>query len=233
MRVDYIDHLGSDLTVVNSARVSFDKASGWEETEVEEWEDNILLGPLPYTRKIKTLKEVDKKLINYLAEHNHWSPFAHPQIQLKVKAPVFVARQLQKHVVGLVWNEVSRRYVDDEPEFFTPSEWRGRPTNGAKQGSSGEVKLSRDGDYLYREAERTCLKAYKELMLDGVAPEQARMILPQSMYTEWIWTGSLASYARIYKLRSDSHAQKESQEVAEMLDKIIRPLFPVSWEALT
>jgi len=244
MRVDYIDHLGSDLTVVNSARVSFDKASGWEETEVEEWEDNILLGPLPYTRKIKTLKEVDKKLINYLAEHNHWSPFAHPQIQLKVKAPVFVARQLQKHVVGLVWNEVSRRYVDDEPEFYWPQEWRGRPTNGAKQGSSNEtVKTIKfygtvetwddTVSSLYGSHLDAAYALYDSMIRGGVAPEQARMVLPQSMYTEWIWTGSLASFARIYGLRSDSHAQMETQEIAKMVDSIVRPLFPVSWSCLT
>lgn len=218
MNVDYITHSGDDLLVVNAARVSFHK-------EKKEFGDD------------------DKKLLSYLARHNHWTPFAHPQITVRVKAPIFVARQLYKHKVGMTENEVSRRYVDDEPEFFIPNVWRGRPTNGAKQGSSDEEIDSLLYQGLYNEGESSvrhiagdviafCICAYNSMIAGGIAPEQARMVLPQSMYTTWYWTGSLASYARIYKLRSDPHAQRETQEIAKMISEVIEPLFPVSWEVL-
>lgn len=204
MRCDYIDHMGSDLTVANAARVSFNKHK-------DEFDES------------------DEKLINYLASHKHWTPFSHPQIEVRMKAPIFVARQLFKHKVGLTENEISRRYVDDTPEFFTPEVWRGRPTDGAKQGSDGEAGY--DG-IRYLQLLASSLQCYYSMLDAGVAPEQARMVLPQSMYTEWYWTGSLAAFSRVYSLRSDPHAQKETQEVAAMLDTIIRPLFPVSWKAL-
>jgi thymidylate synthase (FAD) len=219
MKVDYVDHMGSDLTVVNAARVSFDK------------------------HKDK-FDESDEKLIKYLASNGHWTPFSHPVITVRVTVPIFVARQLFKHKVGMTENEVSRRYVDDTPEFFYPEVWRGRPTNGAKQGSSEDVVKSilfkgtaesweSEIDNLYSLHITQCENLYNSMIEGGVAPEQARMVLPQSMYTSWYWTGSLASFARIYKQRTDSHAQKETQEVATMLDEIIRPLFPVSWKELT
>lgn len=216
MNVDYVDHLGTDLTVVNSARVSFAKHHS-------EFEDS------------------DTKLLKYLAKHNHWSPFAHPQIQLRVKAPVFVARQLQKHVVGLVWNEISRRYVDDPPEFYVPEHWRGRPTNGAKQGSSDTfvtelVPVNLFGDnrvsWQYDNFLEIASGLYDRMLESGIAPEQARMVLPQSMYTSWYWTGSLASYARVCRQRLDPHAQGETQEIARMISDIIEPLFPESWRLL-
>lgn len=209
MKVDLIDYMGSDLTVVNAARVSFNK-------------------------KKEELDEADEKLIRYLSKNNHWTPFSHPQITVRVKAPIFVARQLFKHKVGMSENEVSRRYVDDDPEFYVPDCWRGRPIS-SKQGSDGVVENEVEGwaeseyEYLYSLAR----SLYHEMIGKGIAPEQARMILPQSMYTEWYWTGSLASFARIYNLRSDPHAQAETQEIAKMLDNNIRPYFPVSWKALT
>ena len=223
IKVELIDHMGTDLTVVNAARVSFDKESEWL-VHFDYGADKGLI-----------LSEADTKLIAYLAKHNHWSPFAHTSIQLRVKAPIFVARQLVKHQVGGVWNEVSRRYVDSEPEFYFPEVWRGRPTNGAKQGSSGVVTHV-NGVYVSHGAlyaANTALNTYNHLIDGGVAPEQARMILPQNMMTEWYWTGSLMFFARVCAQRLDPHAQAETSEVARQIADIVRPLFPVSWQALT
>lgn len=216
--VEYIDHMGDDLSVVNAARVSFHKESDWEEVH----KDGFLVGA--------RLPEKDTKLISYLAKHSHWSPFAHNSISLRIKAPIFVARQLVKHQVGLVWNEVSRRYVDDEPEFYFPEVWRGKPEN-AKQGSSGEVDDSRASVY-FKEAVVHALNSYNVSLRAGIAPEQARMVLPQNTMTEWIWTGSLMAFARVCKQRLDSHAQQETQEVAQGIANIVESLFPVSWKAL-
>ena len=212
MKVDLIDHMGSDLTVVNAARVSFDKASEYDYDPHEQcW----------------VLKNHDEKLLQYLAKHNHWTPFAHCAVTFRVKAPLFVARQLGKHQVGLVWNEVSRRYVDSEPEFYEPLEWRKRAEN-VKQGSSGEVVTGVSNG----SANRWCLEVYRNMLEDGVCPEQARMVLPQSMYTEWYWTGSLAAFARVCNLRLDPHTQRETQEIAKMLGKHMERLFPKSWAVL-
>ena len=220
-QVTLIDHMGSDLSVVNAARVSFAKNSKGEKVWVPTPEGEQRLDRVP--------TEADKKLISYLARHNHWTPFGHTAVTLHIKAPIFIARQLGKHQVGLVWNEVSRRYVSDEPEFYEPEVWRKRADN-VKQGSSDEPVDFVD----HYEEEVLHLKSYYEYLLDsGVCPEQARMVLPQSMMTEWYWTGSIAAFSRVYKLRIDPHSQKEVQEVADMLDTVIRPLFPVSWEALT
>lgn len=229
MEVGYITHSGDDLLVVNSARVSFDKQSEWANLEeyLSNWREAVQL----------ELKDGDKKLIKYLATHGHWTPFSHPQITLRIKAPIFVRTQCFKHKIGFTENEVSRRYVDDEPEFYTPEVWRGRPKNGIKQGSSDEEVKWLEGGWLIepevKDLYQDSLEIYKELLKSGVAPEQARMVLPQSMYTQWVWTGSLAAYARFYKLRSDPHAQKEIQELAEMVADIIDPLFPEAWSALT
>lgn len=207
--------MGDDLTVVNAARVSFSKESEWEE------QDGLTF-----------LSLRDSKLISYLAKHQHWTPFAHPQITVRIKAPIFVRTQLFKHKVGFVENEVSRRYVVEEPQFYTPI-WRNAPTDGAKQGSSGFVVepsvLMMNG---FREAAEKCVEVYNGLLASGVAPEQARSILPQSTYTEWWWTGSLAAFARVYKQRTDAHAQWEVQRYADAIGEIIRPLYPISWEAL-
>jgi thymidylate synthase (FAD) len=215
--VRYIDHMGSDLMVVNAARVSFNKESEWEHPDSH----------VP----ANILSERDRKLISYLAKHNHWTPFAHPQICLHIKAPISIRTQLYKHKVGFVENEVSRRYVKDEPEFYSPK-WRSAPTNGAKQGSSDFMAGTTFIDDYYHKTAEEALSCYEELLASGVAPEQARFVLPQGAYTEWWWTGSLAAYARVCKLRSDSHAQWEVREYAAAISKIIEPKFPESWKAL-
>ena len=218
--VRYIDHMGNDLMVVNAARVSFNKESGWE-------------GEQKWTGEIagKKLSERDQKLISYLAKHNHWTPFAHPQICLHIKAPISIRTQLYKHKVGFVENEVSRRYVKDEPEIYNPR-WRSAPTDGAKQGSSDFMIGTTFMDDFYQDIVEESLSCYEELLANGVAPEQARFVLPQGTYTEWWWTGSLAAYARVCKLRSDPHAQWEVREYAAAISKTIEPLFPESWKAL-
>lgn len=251
MEVTYINHMGDDLMVVNSARVSFNKESNWE---IIPHRDGWCQTDIAYE---SYLSKDDKKLIGYLASHGHWTPFSHPQVTLREKVPIFVARQRFKHMVGFSYNEVSRRYVDDTPEFFTPDKWRGKPTGGAKQGSSGElpdgVDLIEASDLFpenvsvkYDDGEvehdffmginsfhELCEIYYNRLLYNEVAPEQARMILPQSMYTEYYVTGSLAAWARAYKQRIDAHAQKEIQDVAVEWGNILEPLFPVSWKALT
>jgi len=218
--VDYIDHMGSDLMVVNSARVSFAKESDWESE------------PDFSGNREHKLAEKDKKLIAYLAKHKHWTPFAHPQITLRIKAPIFVRTQLFKHKVGFTENEISRRYVDFIPDVYVPF-WRGAPTNGAKQGSSGFMKYVESLTDIYTNHVDDAIDLYKELLSQGVAPEQARAVLPQGTYTEWYWTGSLAGYARVFKQRIDTHAQWEVQQYADAIGKLIEPLFPVSWKALT
>ena len=222
--VDYVDSMGTDLTVCNAARVSFDKESQWEVNEL------VDVG-LPDLRQERVLSEKDEKLIRYLALHNHWSPFAHTSIQLRISAPIFVARQLVKHQVGGVWNEVSRRYVDDEPVFYFPDKWRKRAEN-KKQGSSDEESAL---DWKERVLYDTSfsIDLYKDMIASGVAPEQARMVLPQNMMTSWYWTGSLMFFHRVYKQRTDDHAQVESQEVAKQIGSICNSLFPVSWKCLT
>lgn len=226
INVGLVDRMGTDLTVVNAARVSFDKESAWE------YEHGFFGNGL-----YASLSDRDAKLIKYLADHNHWSPFAHTSIQLRVKAPIFVARQLVKHQVGGVWNEVSRRYVDSEPEFWFPDVWRGRPAGSMKQGSSGIVdKIKGAGGYTPGEwasqAVSHALCCYNDMLESGVAPEQARVILPQNMMTEWYWTGSLMFFCRVCRERLAPGAQQETREVAEQIAEIVAPLFPVSWSAL-
>lgn len=219
-KVEYIDHMGSDLSVVNSARVSFDKQSEWAKpgSGVGIVPDNVL-------------SDKDKKLVKYLSKHQHWSPFAHTSIQLRVTAPIFVSRQLVKHQVGGVWNEVSRRYVDEEPEFYLPSTWRKRADN-VKQGSSDDT-VYLDGNLMTPfESTSNALTCYNSLLRQGVAPEQARIVLPQNMMTSWYWTGSLMFFNRVFKQRIDSHAQRETQDVAIKIGVICSDLFPWSWMAL-
>ena len=207
MNVNYIDHMGTDLTVVNAARVSFDKHH-------------------------EVITSGDNKLIAYLAKHGHWTPFSHCTATFRIKAPIFVARQLFKHKVGLTENEISRRYVDSEPEFYMPEVWRGKAEN-KKQGSGGI--LSEDeyiGEAVKSVYERAATMYDLLITKAGVAPEQARMVLPQGMFTEWFWTGSMSALARICKLRISDDAQKESKEIAEMIDKECNKLWPISWSAL-
>ena len=219
--VRMIECMGSDLTVVNSARVSFHKESEWEHPDSH----------VP----ANILSEKDKKLIKYLAQHKHWTPFAHPQIMLHIKAPISFRTQLFKHKVGFVENEISRRYVTEEPEIYIPK-WRSKPTNGAKQGSEDFL----DDDFTlkmlkqdYIESVTLACNRYKGLLEAGIAPEQARFVLPQGTYTEWYWTGSLAAYARVFKQRIDPHAQWEVREYASAIGQLIQPCFPVSWQELT
>ena len=189
MTVTLVDHMGSDLSVVNAARVSFAK--------VHEEFDTVN----------------DTKLINYLAKHDHWSPFGHGSLQFHIIAPVFVARQLVKHQVGLTWNEVSRRYVDIEPEFFTPEVWRGVAENKKQGSSEEEIDINPHNRVIdeYQTVLRSAKWTYEYLLELGVCPEQARMVLPQSMMTEWYWSGTLYAFARVCNLRCKDDAQKETQ----------------------
>lgn len=238
IEVTLIDSLGNDLTVVNAARVSFAKKSDWEE---DGWEETMEEGSRVLTLEPKLkLPEKDVKLLNYLAKHKHYLPFRHPQISLHIKAPIFVFRQLDKHQVGFSTSEISRRYVDTEPEMFMPDKWRKRADN-VKQGSSDEeVTSMRYGTLLTQTptqaAERLyehALHTYEEMLDAGVAPEQARMVLPQAMITEQYKTGSLLGWHHLVSLRKDAHAQKEIQEVAIQIEEIMMGLFPKSWEALS
>jgi thymidylate synthase (FAD) len=206
MEVKYINHCGDDLSVVNAARVSFDKES------------------LEFSNK-------DEKLINYLAKHEHFSPFNHTFITMRVKAPIFVARQLVKHEY-MPWNEISRRYVDDDPEFCTMI-WRARPEASIKQGSGEEMILPQGVENSFIEALRAALRAYDDLLGAGVAPELARAVLPQNTYTEWYWSGTLKAWSKMYNLRTHEGAQIEAQEIAIQCGEILETLFPVSWKALT
>ena len=222
MKVDKISHMGSDLTVVNAAKVSHDKESDWG---LEVSDDHSCIK--------RVLKDGDKRLINYLAKHNHWTPFGHCQVTLRETVPIFVARERFRHTVGFVYNEVSRRYVSDTPEIWRPEVWRSKPEGSIKQGSGDQFDDQNWADDIYLEATVKAKKAYDSLINAGVAPEQARAVLPQSMYTSYYVTGSLAAWARFYNLRAALDAQYEIQELAEKVGEIILPLFPVSWEALT
>ena len=210
----YIDHCGSDLSVVNAARVSFGKKSHFE---------GRVGGP-------NVLSSRDTKLVNYLAKHKHISPFGHAFASFHIKAPIFVARQLVKHKF-LRWNEISRRYVDDEPEFYTPDVWRGR-SKDKKQGSEGEVVLGTLDTAIVSDSPYDALSAYKALLMSGVAPEQARMVLPTSQLTEWIWSGSLDAFADMCRLRCASDTQYETRIVADQIHSSLSNLFPVSFRAL-
>ena len=218
IKVTYIDHMGDDLSVVNAARVSFGKKSEFVDGEIKEDEAG------PYMEMV--LSNKDKKLIRYLAKHKHLSPFGHAFASFHVKAPIFVARQLVKHKF-LRWNEISRRYVDEEPEFYVPDVWRGRSAD-KKQGSEGVVDTAITSEYIATLAKGV----YNNLLEEGVAPEQARMVLPQNAMTEWYWSGSLDAFAAMCKLRCASDTQYESRIVANQIREHMAELFPVSWEAL-
>ena len=201
--------MGDDRMVVNAARVSFGK------------------------RTMEFRPGKDDRLIRFLAKHNHILPFAHPHVSLHFKAPIFVARQLAKHQVGFVWSEISRRYVKDDPELYWPAKWR-KAAPDVKQGSSSEEFTDPFGSALRAHTTaRALVWDYKRLVTDGMCPEQARMILPQNMYTEWHWTGSLLGWSRVWNLRVKPDAQEETREIVQLAGHIIRPLFPFSWDALT
>lgn len=227
MKAELIDYMGSDLSVVNAARVSFDKRSDYElvESEPDPEEGWIALEFV--------LKEDDKKLINYLAKHNHWTPFAHTSISLRMQAPVPIRTQCFKHKQGLVENEESRRYISGRPTLFVPEYFRSRPEGSVKQGS-GEVH--HDSEFWIDRYESWChelIDIYEEMIAEGVCPEQARFVLPQGCEVQWIWTGNVFAFANFFNKRTDPHAQREIQDLAKMVGEIIEPLFPVSWKALT
>lgn len=239
MKADYVEHWGSDLTAVNSARVSMDKESDWEYEWVEvakrEDSDTGSFGSVGYREK--RLSDKDAKLINYLAKNKHTSCFEHQGATLRIKVPIFIARQIQRHRT-FSYNEVSRRYVDTPPEFFWPDKWRSRAEN-VKQGSSDEDlsdKYIQGAAYTVKEQAKNAVaiavRAYTELLDNGVAPELARMILPQNLYTEMYMTGNLRAWSHFLSLRLDAHAQKEVQDVAQQVRDILQPLWPVSMEAL-
>ena len=197
MNVDLIDKMGSDLSVVNAARVSFAKLKN-------------------------KFDEKDENLIKFLATHNHWSPFGHASLQFRIKAPVFVARQLVKHQVGLVWNEVSRRYVDIQPEFYTPFLWRERAENKKQGSADSEV------EYDITDIVEACKLVYNQMLEANIAPEMARMILPQNMLTEWVWSGTLYAFARVCNLRNKPDAQVETRMVTEQIAQHMKDQFPIS-----
>ena len=207
MNVELVDVMGTDLTVVNAARVSFDKHHD-------------------------TFLDNDKKLIKYLAEHGHWTPFGHPQAQFRISAPIFVARQLVKHQVGLVWNEISRRYVDYSPTFEVPSVWRERAKNRKQGSGDGLIQLTEDELAEINYIHRASSKMYDHLINKGIAPEQARAILPQDMVTQWYWTGSLTAFARVCRLRLSEDSQDETRQVAQEMNNYVKEHFPISWKYL-
>lgn len=208
MKVELITHMGSDLTVVNAARVSFDKQHD-------------------------KLMNSDYNLIKYLAKHRHWTPFAHCFLQFRITAPIFVARQLGKHQIGLTWNEVSRRYVNHDPEFWdAETGWR-EATEDKKQGSG---KLSHFQPDMYRSLDivnKTCLSHYRQALDMGICEEQARALLPQSMMTMWWWSGSLYAFARVCQQRMTDDAQQETKQIAQAIDNHCKTLYPISWNELT
>lgn len=206
--------MGSDLFVANVARVSFSKESK------------------QFTTKTMLEKGSDEGIIDYLAREGHWTPFGHPVISLRVKAPIPIRTQAFKSKVGFVENEESRRYISTKPELFIPDTFRSKPTGSIKQGSGEEHHSSKDWKDVYVEVCKAAIATYELMIEDGIAPEQARFVLPQGVYVNWIWTGSLQAYARFCNLRKDSHAQREVRDIARAIDKIIEPLFPYSWKAL-
>ena len=233
MKAEYIDHMGTDLSVVNAARVSFDKVSELERFMVEE-DDGLWY-------EDERLHDDDAKLIKFLAKHDHWTPFAHTSVSLRMKAPVPIRTQCFKHKAGLVENEESRRYIKSTPEVYYPKEWRKAAAN-VKQGSSDEQVLALLADkwgytcaphVAYRDAAEHCVGIYEWMINSGVCPEQARFVLPQGCYVNWVWTGNLYSFSNFYNKRTHPTAQREVREVAEAVAAIIEPLFPVSWKALT
>ena len=264
IKATYLDHMGSDLSVANAARASFDKESTWDygpPTEHLGYDNEVTY------RQERVLKGADAKLIRFLAsgyrtgewadfvatltevghkndpqaveamlrsfknKAQHWAPFAHPHIQVRVEMPIFLARQMVKHQVGGVWSEVSRRYVSDGLEFWLPDEWHVRPDD-VKQGSGGAVQNAWFCSGTARRVTSQAEAAYQTLLAEGVAPEEARIVLPQNLMTTVVWTGSLLFWARVCNQRLDGHAQLAAQELAKKIADIMRPLFPVSWQEL-
>lgn len=208
MKAELIDHMGSDLSVVNAARVSFAK-------------------------QVTELGDAEARLLQYLAKHAHWTPFAHTAISLRMGAPVPIRTQCFKHKVGLVENEESRRYISTRPELYIPDVFRAKPEGSIKQGSGETHTMSAHFRDQYIEQATACIDLYMDMVNSDVCPEQARLVLPQGVLVNWVWTGNLAAFARFYNQRTDPHAQQEIQWLADQVGRIIEPLFPHSWKALT
>ncbi len=256
MKVTYIDHMGSDLSVVNAARISFNKKADWawaDEGKALRYSDVGLIRFLARGCSTGDWRSIVGDVIdqsNGAAKHDcchdelqdilkhiqrmppHWSPFAHTAVTLHLKMPIFVARQVMKHTTGLVYNEISRRYVDEPPEFYIPDEIR-ESSEDAKQGSGGVHESSESWRWRFGEVSKEAKYWYKAALNAGVAPEQARMILPQSMYTEVMATGNLYAWSTMYNQRTDPHAQKETRDLVRQVSPILGSLFPESWQALT
>ena len=244
IHVEYIDHLGSDLMVVNAARASFGKesdtfspadanlirylATGYRTSEWEEFLDEVVsLVELGGARE-----ELTKLLHSYKRRAQHWAPFAHPHVQIRIQVPIFLARQFVKHQIGGVWSEESRRYISEEPGVWFPDEWHTRPDD-VKQGSGDVHENSEMWGQAAREHTKNALAFYGQAVGSGIAPEEARIVLPLNTMTTVVWTGSLLFWSRVCNQRVDSHAQLAARELGKKITGIVAPLFPVSWEALT
>lgn len=225
MKAEYVDHMGSDLSVVNAARVSFAKVSSWDVIRNDVGGD--------HGGSTLQLKEADQGLIAFLAREGHTTPFYHTAISLRCSAPVPIRTQAFKHHIGLEENEESRRYISSRPVLFIPEEFRKKPEGSIKQGS-GFTHINSDfWKACYIQRCNKMVDLYEQMIEDGVCPEQARLVLPQGVEVQWIWTGNLFAYANFYRKRSDPHAQLEIQHLASQVRDIIRPLFPHSWDFLT
>lgn len=242
MRVTLVEHMGSDASVIAAARRSFRPRVGEVRTPEQDARLIEYLATGMRTKERAALKariigcetaeDADRIIDEVQAIPKHFAPFCHPQASFDIEAPIFVARQLAKHQIGLVWSELSLRYVDEAPDVYWPEHWRGRPAD-VKQGSGGEPREEQfvlHGDYAW--AVRQARDVYNNLVTSGVAPEQARMVLPVGSYTAWRWTGSLYAFARVCIQRLDPHAQDETRRIAEQISEHMARLFPVSWRAL-
>lgn len=208
--VEYLRHSGSDRAIAEAAWVSTDSARNRSEDDV-------------------------RRILRYLSKHAHWTPFAQTSLTVRISVPIFVARQLMRHNVGIVWNEESRRYVDTPPSFFIPGQWRGRPVGGIKQGSSGVLEKGAQflATWWINASVKRSLQTYNVLLATGVAPEQARMVLPLCTMTQIVATMSLSAAHRICRLRLDPHAQSEIRDVAVQISSICQRYFPIAWSALS
>jgi thymidylate synthase (FAD) len=235
MKAELLDHMGDDLSVVNAARVSFDKESTWNAVCRCGQAEPSLGWPCSHggCSFEKVLKLPDEKLIRYLARHQHWTPFAHTAIKLRVSAPVPIRTQCFKHKAGFVENEESRRYISSTPELFVPEYFRSKPEGSIKQGSGEKHPESETFKAHYVDLCSEAITFYESMIENGVCPEQARFVLPQGVLVRWIWTGNLAAYARFFNQRTNPHAQKEVRDLATQIGALIEPLFPDSWKALT
>lgn len=209
--VKLLDHMGDDDAVAYDARTSTTHERHRQE------------------------KERNDKLVRYLGRENHWTPFGQQQVKLRIQAPIFIARQLFRHNIGTVRNEMSRRYVSAPPKVFSFRRWRLKPTKGIKQGSAGQAGPVRSwlADALFWATTQLALWSYSRLIARGIAPEQARAVLPQATETIWVETGSLAYWARVYQQRTEKGVQVEARAYAEAIGRIMEGLFPVAWAALT